>query len=49
MHATTNMLVDSRISLFVIYPGLKIGHFVNLAGQSPVTMSDGDADGRHEQ
>ncbi len=32
LHATTNMLVDSRISLFVIYPGLKIGHFVNLSG-----------------
>jgi VWFA-related protein len=23
MHATTNMLVDARVSLFVIYPGLK--------------------------
>ena len=44
MHSTTNMLVDSRISLFVIYPGLKIGHFVNLAGQSPVSMSAGDAE-----
>ncbi len=44
MHATTNMLVDSRISLFVIYPGLKIGHFVNLAGQSPIPMSAADAE-----
>src|SRR5271170_5924083 len=35
VHATTNMLVDSRISLFVIYPGLKVGHFANFAGQSP--------------
>ncbi len=24
MHTTTNMLVDARISLFVIYPGLKV-------------------------
>ena len=43
IHATTNMLVDSRISLFVIYPGLKIGHFVNLSGQSPISRSAGDA------
>jgi VWFA-related protein len=44
MHATTNMLVDARISLFVIYPGLKIGHFVNFAGRSPVTITEADAD-----
>ena len=44
MHATSNMLVDSRISLFVIFPGLKVGHFVNLAGQSPVSVSAGDAE-----
>jgi VWFA-related protein len=25
VHDTTNMLVDARISLFVIYPGLKVG------------------------
>jgi len=25
VHATTNMMVESRISLFVIYPGLKVG------------------------
>ncbi len=43
MHATTHMLVDSRISLFVIYPGLKIGHFVNLSGRSPVSISAADA------
>jgi len=43
MHATTNMLVDSRISLFLIYPGLKIGHFVNLSGKSPVPISVADA------
>ncbi len=32
MHTTTNMLVDARVSLFVIYPGLKVGHFVNFGG-----------------
>src|SRR5580704_5208623 len=44
MHATTNMLVDSRVSLFVIYPGLKIGHFVNLSGRSPLPISAADAE-----
>src|SRR5271170_1829453 len=44
MHATTNMLVDARISLFVIYPGLKVGHFVNFAGRSPVSITEADAD-----
>jgi VWFA-related protein len=44
MHATTNMLVDSRISLFVIYPGLKIGHFANLSGRSPLSPSAADAE-----
>jgi VWFA-related protein len=43
MHATTNMLVDARITLFVIYPGLKVGHFVNLTGRSPVPISAADA------
>jgi VWFA-related protein len=43
MHATTNMLVDARVSLFVIYPGLKIGHFVNLSGRSPLPISAADA------
>jgi VWFA-related protein len=43
MHATTNMLVDARVSLFVFYPGLKIGHFVNLSGRSPVSMAAADA------
>ena len=43
MHATTNMLVDARVSLFVIYPGLKIGHFVNLTGRSPLPISAADA------
>ena len=43
MHATTNMLVDARVSLFVLYPGLKVGHFVNLTGRSPVSISAADA------
>jgi VWFA-related protein len=43
MHATTNMLVDARVTLFVIYPGLKVGHFVNLSGRSPVSISAADA------
>jgi VWFA-related protein len=43
MHTTTNMLVDARITLFVIYPGLKVGHFVNLTGKSPVPISAADA------
>ena len=46
MHATTNMLVDSRISLFVIYPGLKIGHFVNLSGKPPISITEADAGAR---
>ena len=43
MHATTNMLVDARITLFVIYPGLRVGHFVNLTGRSPLPISAADA------
>jgi len=43
MHATTNMLVDARVSLFVIYPGLKVGHFVNLSGRSPLSIEAADA------
>src|SRR3984957_17714527 len=41
---TTNMLVDARISLFVIYPGLHIGHFVNLSGAPPIPISARDAE-----
>jgi VWFA-related protein len=41
---TTNMLVDARMSLFVIYPGLHIGHFVNLSGTPPIPISARDAD-----
>ncbi len=37
LHATTNLLVDSRISLFVIYPGLK-------AGAPGLSFSTQDAD-----
>jgi hypothetical protein len=44
MHATTNMLVDARVSLFVIYPGLKVGHFVNLSGRSPLPPSAASAE-----
>jgi VWFA-related protein len=43
MHATTNMLVDARITLFVIYPGLRVGHFVRLTGRSPLPISAADA------
>jgi VWFA-related protein len=49
MHATTNLLVDSRMSLFVIYPGLKIGrrvsfgHIVTLGGQPPISIAEADA------
>jgi VWFA-related protein len=43
MHATTNLLVDARVSLFVIYPGLKVGHFVNLTGRPPMPISAADA------
>ena len=44
LKATTNMLVDARMSLFVIYPGLHIGHFVNLSGSPPVPVSAADAE-----
>jgi VWFA-related protein len=46
MHATTNMLVDARVSLFVIYPGLKVGHFVNLSGRSPLPIGAADAEAK---
>jgi VWFA-related protein len=38
VHDTTNMLVDSRISLYVIYPGLKMHHDMSIS------MADSDAD-----
>lgn len=38
MHDTTNMLVDARVSLFVIYPGLKAtGFILNLSEASALT------------
>jgi VWFA-related protein len=39
MHATTNMLVDSRVSLFVILPGLSVSPITIDAG---ITIGDGD-------
>jgi VWFA-related protein len=41
LHSTTNMLVDARISLFVLYPGLPGGlqHLPQPAFQSPATIS----------
>ena len=39
VHQTTNMLVDSRISLFVIYPGLKVQDRIKS-----ISASDADAD-----
>jgi VWFA-related protein len=44
LHATTNMLVDSRVSLYVIYPGLSAGApAMNLAAMdSSVDLGDGD-------
>jgi VWFA-related protein len=44
VHTTTNMLVDSRISLFVIYPGLKVGRAnVSLsARESDAVLGDSD-------
>jgi VWFA-related protein len=44
LRETTNMLVDARMSLFVIYPGLHIGHFVNLSGPPPIPISARDAE-----
>ncbi len=32
VHLTANMLVNARMSLFVIYPGLKVGHFMIQGG-----------------
>jgi VWFA-related protein len=40
VHDTTNLLVDSRISLFVIYPGLEVG---GIVGQ-PISGVSADAD-----
>ncbi len=44
LHATTNMLVDSRVSLYVIYPGLSVRTAaMNLTTMdSDVDLGDGD-------
>jgi VWFA-related protein len=43
VHFTTNMLVDARISLFVIYPGLKVQGGVSLSAMdSVVDLGDSD-------
>lgn len=44
VHSTTNMLVDARISLFVIYPGLSVGsEGVSLsAWEAGVDLGDDD-------
>lgn len=39
LHQTTNLLVDSRISLFVIYPGLSVRGY-----RVPFSAEDADAD-----
>jgi VWFA-related protein len=43
-HETTNMLVDARISLFVIYPGLKVNGTVMSfsAMESDIDLGDSD-------
>jgi len=44
IHLTTNMLVDARISLFVIYPGLPVGRlgFSLSAQQAQMMIGDND-------
>ena len=45
VHMTTNMLVDSRISLFVIYPGLSInGGFTLSARDAGINLASSDSD-----
>jgi len=44
MHTTANLLVNARASLFVIYPGLKVGHFVLLSGGPAAPPSASDAE-----
>ena len=43
-HHTTNLLVDSRISLFVVYPGLSVNHSdMSISGMdSTIDLSDDD-------
>jgi len=42
VHATTNMLVDSRMSLFVIYPGLPVNGPVITASEMEAGIDIGD-------
>ena len=44
VHATTNMLVDARISLFVIHPGLKVGGSVMPLSAMDAAVNLGDDD-----
>ena len=39
MHTTATLLINVRVSLFVIYPGLKVGHFANYGGGPAVPLS----------
>jgi VWFA-related protein len=44
VHDTTNMLVDSRVSLFVIYPGLQVNGPGFTLSESGAIMNIGDDD-----
>ena len=44
LHDTTNMLVDARMSLFVIYPGLKVQGRVFSASMMSADVNIGDDD-----
>ena len=43
VHSTTNMLVDARMSLFVIYPGLSVTHTTSFSAlQANADLGDDD-------
>jgi len=42
VHSTTNMLVDARISLFVIYPGLPVRSSVTTLSAMQAGIDAGD-------
>lgn len=43
VHVTTNLLVDARMSLFVIYPGLKVNGGMSLSARdAQVVLNDDD-------
>jgi hypothetical protein len=44
VHDTTNMLVDSRVSLFVIYPGLQVNGPPITASEMEAGVDIGDSD-----